>query len=259
MSYFPKPASFSTEPRKKPAYESEAHGELLEWAYDNAVQLVGAKSPAAFDASKVAADMREKIEKRIARIDEVSKGAAAQPYLAGLQEARAQLLATLEEGAFPAWDAKLASPSLASRQIALPVSEAKAGRYGYADPKVVGYVDLAVTMKVPASLSLGSPFLDRFPCQRKDDALREIVDLTKVDVSDLAWEVLDASVTTWIDVRPALPPVGQLVRELKVMQAYAGFDVEIYVVTETASGIVREVLASEGFGLVERQAAMKAQ
>ena len=55
----------------------------------------------------------------------------------------------------------------------------------------------------------------------------------------------------WIDVRPELGPLGQVLRELKVLRDYTPYNTDIAVLCKDEDDLAEEILRNERFILID--------
>lgn len=127
------------------------------------------------------------------------------------------------------------------------------GRPGAEREEQIGFIDIECVVKYPYEISLASGL--PYDLRELDIHLRHYWnDTTKLDeFEEPTWEVSTTNETVWIDIRPDLPKLGQLLRELKTLRSYAPENSFICVVTSVADKQSIEILAAEGFILIPHE------
>jgi len=115
------------------------------------------------------------------------------------------------------------------------------------------YIDLEMGVSVPQiTLDSGIPYAlvskAKTPHGDKEWKRSHFGLSDKVDPPK--WWLNEKHNILWIDVRPQLGPIGQLIRELKVLRDYTGPDTIIAVVTEMSDEVSWLMLKNEGFSLI---------
>lgn len=131
------------------------------------------------------------------------------------------------------------------------------------DPKVVGFVDLAVTVLVPQDVKFYAGYL--MPCEifsfgdsknpnaRDYEYAKELCDIDMGRV--VTTKIQSEAEKIFFDVRPELPALGVLIRELKTLRELLG-DHKICVVTmDEVPDRVASMLENEGFLILRRDQA----
>ena len=142
-------------------------------------------------------------------------------------------------------------PRVESKRLAAPICSDLVTGSG----RTVGYIDVEVRMQVTRSIRFHSGVPHWLT--RGDDAERE-ARAKRAPAADAAtiradgpkaasWSAFRHERRLWIDVRPSLAPIGQLLRELKVLRQYAPVESDIVVVytEDDAQGV--DMLEHEGF------------
>jgi hypothetical protein len=131
--------------------------------------------------------------------------------------------------------------------------------------KLAGFVDLVCTVYVASRVDLwfsaaededfplfegGSAFDTSFPCEPDDQKILKLMADHDGELPAPDWLVDLPAKTVWVDIRPEVPPVGQLLQELKTLQQLAGPYTAVLVLFGGAvSSPVRGMLRSEGFSV----------
>ena len=133
-----------------------------------------------------------------------------------------------------------------------PIVETK-GRRGEERVEQIGFIDMECQIRIPvrAEITSGIPYSIR-SFDSLYGSLFEERPVKDESINDPQWSVVTEQRAVWIDIRPELPAVGQLLRELKTLRAYAGTGSWIWVFTEFADPEIVDMLHQEGFLLSDR-------
>lgn len=143
---------------------------------------------------------------------------------------------------------------ITSKVLAAPIVERVGPRN---HERIVDHVDIAVEVTAPwwVKLSFDNPYeiLRAEFGEKGANQRRRKTKITTWRIDSLfnkppVWTYgLDHSVSLWLDVRPTLEPIGQVIRELKAMQKHAGEAITILVVHAKRDEIGEGMLFNEGF------------
>lgn len=148
-------------------------------------------------------------------------------------------------------------PVVESKDLAAPIhDDTSSGQ------KLVGYIDAQVRMNTVRSIYFKSG-IPHWLRARKNETREErnqrradfrAVDANRYGVEPASWSGMREKQFLWIDVRPQLMPIGQIMRELKVLRSYApnsysryGVNTDIVVAYGDDDAVAQEMLINEGF------------
>ncbi len=136
--------------------------------------------------------------------------------------------------------------------LAAPVEEFVQAKSQY---RLATYIDLQIRVEKTTSLTLSSgvPYSlvhQYFGDDSEGNYLRSTIDPKMLDFDGRVppqWSVHTEEKVTWVDVRPDLSPIGEVMRELKALRALADPDTSILVVHADRDELGQSMLANEGF------------
>lgn len=134
------------------------------------------------------------------------------------------------------------------------------GRRGEERKEQIGFIDFECTIKVPARSCIenGIPYLVKSFRSEHNSIFEHAFDHQYPVVSDRdqlqapQWRIYDEYHTIWIDIRPELPAVGQLLRELKVLRSHSPTNSSIWVIADSVDSQLAMMLKAEGFLISDR-------
>ncbi len=178
-------------------------------------------------------------------------------------EVRAKLTATLDRlieadlmSQVSPWPKTVASVELLERELAKELTEERSAGTVRAHEETVGYIDIASKVKLPEKLVLSS----RFPSMLVRNAEEYWRDPLKLIVGDQrrgesifsfvpelpTWSCNKRDSEIYVDVRTQVPPLGQLLREVKALQALCVKKTRVVVVLPKIDLELEAMLANIG-------------
>lgn len=160
-----------------------------------------------------------------------------------------------EIGSYPR---NIAATEIAKRELAKELVEERQARTARAHEEVVGYVDIAAEVLVPAKLCLKGnippwlirdddeqqqPWRDPLKLIRQEAAKLE--ELRTLTPTAPAWGCKKDLRRVWVDVRVNAVPLGQMLREVKVLQALGDNKVKVILVLPAVDNEMEAMLANE--------------
>lgn len=261
----PRPVGHS----KSAPYTSDEHGELLHFVWKNLDLLARLLLPplTSKEIKKQVAAARTGWQKERADALKIANGMLAARHLPGrhaffrsselsvaeheqaMRVALTDYVKRLEQCSTvppsPAW---AIGPAIDARHLAKPIHQ-----NGFTEGKRVGYIDIEMTAHALREIQLRSnvPGVLRTSA-RGDPAAQYIGESEFEQAVELKWVQLGEHPTFWVDIRPELPPAGQLLRELKTLLEHAPTrEVRVALVTN-ADSESESMLRHEGFALITR-------
>lgn len=164
---------------------------------------------------------------------------------------------------FPIMDETLFRASIASRELEHALYVEK-GRFSAPRHEIAGFVDIACEVVLPEKLILdGQPAYfpddeDDFDVDSLEDAVwgcPELIDPLSVDKQVIPvphWTMKSKRADLWVDVRITYVPIGQLIRETKLLRDHGEEGTIVVIVMETVDESIREMLEHEDFQVVSR-------
>jgi hypothetical protein len=157
----------------------------------------------------------------------------------------------------PEFDTNTVRIEVSETTLERPLVEVK-GKPGDMREEQVGFIDIECRLRVPVRVNLTSPisnviqsldmvYLRHFPKS-----------FNGTEKPDANWKVETEERILWIDIRPQLPPLGQLLRELKTLHAYDRHSLDgrphayIWVFTENVEPHIEKMLQQEHFLISDR-------
>jgi hypothetical protein len=139
-----------------------------------------------------------------------------------------------------------------------PIVEIK-GKPGALREEQVGFIDIECKLSVPVRVNLTSQIRDVIRALEWTHLLPFPKSFKGTEKPEAKWNIETEQRILWIDIRPQLPPVGQLIRELKTLRAYDGYSptgqqphAYIWVFTETVEPHIVKMLEQEHFLIFDR-------
>lgn len=149
-------------------------------------------------------------------------------------------------------DAEALQVTVENTTLERPIVETK-GRRGEERTEQIGFIDLECQIRIPvrAEIDCGIPYSIRSFTSTYGSLFEDR--LKKGDpFENPQWSIVTEQRLIWIDIRPELPAVGQLLRELKTLRTYAGTRSFIWVFTEAVDPEIADMLHEEGFLISDR-------
>ena len=157
-----------------------------------------------------------------------------------------------------AWQKDIASVEIGKRELAKELTEERNARTSRAHSEVVGYVDCAVELLVPVRLRLRGnlpPWVvrenddqqlwrDPLKVIRQEPAKME--ELRTLTATAPVWVCKKEPRRVWIDVRVHTVALGQLLREVKVLQELSDHKAKLILVLPGVDNEMSAMLANEG-------------
>lgn len=176
-----------------------------------------------------------------------------------VMNALAKRLAAQDAATVPPLPATIAKATIATRTLEEPLVEWKMAA-GNKKRIEVGFVDIACQVDIPHRVELRAN-LPGFLNDGTRDALLGTIFARRTDsltVDEIGapleaprWITEDKRRTVWIDVRVTAPALGQLVRELKTLRGYCGYDADVLVVMPVVDEDIRDILLHEDFTAID--------
>jgi len=258
MSQIPAPPVI---PKPKALFKSNdaataAHDALLRLVWRNLEGIMG------HVFSKARSDFEDDFQDAIEAYLRTTAAAAerVRKYADGTVEglALAERLSSVDAKFVPPVPDELFDATVSHKTLAAPVIEYKTVAGMHRETQV-GFVDIEcqvdipdrikVDGKLPWALALSNGILvsgDRLARQFVDDEM-------KIAPQVPHWEMKRDEVSVWIDVRVTLPPLGQLLRELKTLRRYATKPTVFFVAMPSIDRETVAVLKSENFNALSAE------
>ncbi|MBK6616556.1 hypothetical protein [Ottowia sp.] len=146
-----------------------------------------------------------------------------------LRATRERVLSSTVCGSVGQVSRNIAAVELTKRELAKELVEERNARTARAREEVVGYIDIAVDIRVPTRLRLRGNlpvwlirdreevWRDPLKWMRQDATKHDELKNLVLSVPEWFCERRDRQI--WVDVRATCPPVGQMLREVKVLRA----------------------------------------
>lgn len=166
------------------------------------------------------------------------------PALREAAQSSFDALKTLELPSTPDCDL---TPVISERHLAKAITHDP--RTG-ASVKTVGYIDIELAVEAVREINLTAGIPTAFLAE---DVLSDrTITASHFALSEPEWDINKVHQRVWVDIRPVLPPVGELLRQLKTLDEFGDDDTTIVVLTEQAVAEVASMLAHEGHLLLAR-------
>jgi hypothetical protein len=154
------------------------------------------------------------------------------------------------------WPKNVASVEVTKSELAKELTEERSAGTSRAHDETVGYIDIAAEVKVPEKLVLASqlpPMLVRDGQGFWRDPLKLIVSdqrrgesIFTYEPSLPTWYCHKREATIYVDVRVQTPPLGQLLREVKALQALCAKKARVVMVLPKIDIELEAMLANVG-------------
>jgi hypothetical protein len=257
MSKAPKPPARLPAPKSlsKRAAATEEHDRLLRAVWANLDALALALYIGNGRKIAAAAEAKAKLHKK----QLATALAEAKSWLKASDDdqSRAALLSIADQLSFaqktgvPTLPTDLYIPEVVRKILEAPISRDPVHGSG----PTVGYIDVEVILSLASSISLddGIPYWltprEKETAEQRDRrrAHAHLLESHQSGVKAASWNSGRVNHRLWIDVRPELGSMGQLLRELKVIRDFAPFDTDIAVVFRETDKQAVEMLRNEGF------------
>jgi hypothetical protein len=265
MSAFPSPVTVVI-PRAAGLgrdFQSERHEVLLRAVWNKLEcgleRLLGWQGAKVREESKAtAAGFGSQLES-VASVLSSLAGRCAEPGMeAWLLETRDRVDSSTVCEQIAAWPSNIAAVEIVRRELAKELTEERNARTSRAYNEVVGYVDLAADVLVPLKLCLKGnipswlirddveqqqPWRDPLKLIRQDGA--KLQELRSLSPTPPTWGCKKDMRRVWVDVRVHAVPLGQMLREVKVLQALGDHKVQLVLVLPTIDKEMEAMLANE--------------
>lgn len=157
-----------------------------------------------------------------------------------------------------AWPRNIAAIEIVKRELAKELIEERQARTARAHDEVVGYIDIAAEALVPTRLCLKGnippwlirdddgqqqPWRDPLKLIRQEAAKLE--ELRQLTPTAPVWGCKKDLLRVWVDVRVHTVPLGQMLREVKVLQALGDNKVKLILALPSVDNEMEAMLANE--------------